>query len=745
MDARRVPGVRRQRGEVASTSTRPTGCRERPGCRRPTALQPPRPRGATCSPPPTSSAATSARATPTIAEMLATLGLDSLDALVDADRARRHPPRPRRSTLPAAAAGAAGAGRAARDRRRRTRCCARIIGMGYHDTHTPAVDPAQHPREPGLVHAVHAVPGRDRAGPARGAAQLPDDGRRPDRPAARERLAARRGDRRGRGDGACAARVASSPARDALLRRRATATRRRSPSCGRAPTPLGIEVVRRRPSETLDFAAQTLFGVLRAVPGDRRRRARLRARSPSAPTPRARCVVVATDLLALTLLRAAGRARAPTSRVGTAQRFGVPMGYGGPHAGVPRGARTSTSARCRAASSASRRTPQGKPALPPGAADARAAHPPREGDEQHLHRAGAARGHGRHVRRLPRARGPHARSRARVHALAARARRAACAGSGYDAGARRRSSTRCASTRRAPSRAARSLARARRARHQPARATTTAPSASRSTRPPRPRDVADAARGLRRRRRSPFDAPSSSPRARASTLPGGAARARARSSRTRSSTRYHTETEMLRYMQPARGARPLARALDDPARLVHDEAQRDGRDDAGHLARVRPAAPVRAAPSRRRATRELFARARALARRDHRLRGRLAAAERRRAGRVRRPARRSARYHERARRGAPRRLPDPRLGARHQPGERGDGRHARSSSVACDEHGNIDVADLRGEGRSSTRTTLGGADGHLPVDARRVRGGDHARSARSSTSTAARCTWTART
>ena len=34
----------------------------------------------------------------------------------------------------------------------------------------------------------------------------------------------------------------------------------------------------------------------------------------------------------------------------------------------------------------------GRPALPARAADARAAHPPREGDEQHLHRAGAARG-----------------------------------------------------------------------------------------------------------------------------------------------------------------------------------------------------------------------------------------------------------------------------------------------------------------------------------------------------------------
>jgi hypothetical protein len=50
--------------------------------------------------------------------------------------------------------------------------------------------------------------------------------------------------------------------------------------------------------------------------------------------------------------------------------------------------------------------------LPAGPADPRAAHPPREGDEQHLHRAGAARRHGRHVRRLPRRRGACATSRA---------------------------------------------------------------------------------------------------------------------------------------------------------------------------------------------------------------------------------------------------------------------------------------------------------------------------------------------
>ena len=49
-----------------------------------------------------------------------------------------------------------------------------------------------------------------------------------------------------------------------------------------------------------------------------------------------------------------------------------------------------------------------------------------------------------------------------------------------------------------------------------------------------------------------------------------------------------------------RRPRPRARPRDDPARLVHDEAQRDRRDDPGHAAGVRAHAPVRARrPGRR--------------------------------------------------------------------------------------------------------------------------------------------------
>src|SRR5438067_1312812 len=120
--------------------------------------------------------------------MLATLGYESLDAFIDAVvpedlRARRPlalpPGRTEREVLQALR------GLAAQNQLYRS-----YIGMGYPLLHAPG-HPAQHRREPGVVHGVHTVPAGDRAGPARGAAQLPDDGRRPHRPADRQRLPAR--------------------------------------------------------------------------------------------------------------------------------------------------------------------------------------------------------------------------------------------------------------------------------------------------------------------------------------------------------------------------------------------------------------------------------------------------------------------------------------------------------------------------------------------------------------------------
>jgi glycine dehydrogenase len=82
-----------------------------------------------------------------------------------------------------------------------------------------------------------------------------------------------------------------------------------------------------------------------------------------------------------------------------------------------------------------------------------------------------------------------------------------------------------------------------------------------------------------------------------------------------------------------------------------------------------------------------------LAEDDHRLRRHLHAAELRRAGRIRR-SRRHRRYHASRGEGTPQHLPDPEVGARHQPGHGADVRH-EVVVVDCDDNGNVDVADLK--------------------------------------------------
>ncbi len=91
--------------------------------------------------------------------------------------------------------------------------------------------------------------------------------------------------------------------------------------------PLGIEVIVGEP-ETLDPAS--VFGAIFQYPGSYGDLHDFT--DPIAALHAAKAVaIMATDLLALTLIREPGAMDADIA-VGSAQRFGVPMGYGGPHA-----------------------------------------------------------------------------------------------------------------------------------------------------------------------------------------------------------------------------------------------------------------------------------------------------------------------------------------------------------------------------------------------------------------------------
>ena len=473
-----------------------------------------------------------------------------------------------------------------------------MIGMGYYGTHHAAGDPAQRPGEPRLVHRLHALPGRDRA-----------------RAGSRRCSTSRRWSRDLTGldvanasllDEATAAAEAMTHGQrrrqrasaDGLLRRRATATRRPSTWCATRAEPLGIEVVvgdparRPRPAGGLRRARCSIpatdGAVLDYARADRRARTRAGA-----------LVVVATDLLALTLLTPPGELGADIA-VGIAQRFGVPLGYGGPHAAffaTRDEYKRAMPGRLIGVSSDA----HGRTGAAHGAADPRAAHPPREGDQQHLHRAGAARGHGRAC--TPSTTGPRACGDRRARARPGRR--------SWRAGLRAAAASRCAPTAffdtvrvRGAGGARAACARGARRRHEGSTCAWSTPtgSASRSTRPPSAADVWRSLLGDLRRATALLDDRGSSTRGAPSrSRPGCAGQRRFLTHPVFNS--HHSETEMLRYMRAARVARPRrSTALDDPARLVHDEAERDRRDDAGHLAGVRRRSTRSRRPSRPTAT-----------------------------------------------------------------------------------------------------------------------------------------------
>ena len=297
------------------------------------------------------------------------------------------------------------------------------------------------------------------------------------------------------------------------------------------------------------------------------------------------------------------------------------MGFGGPHAGYlavhAKHARQLPGRLVGVSVDA-----DGVAGLPAGAADPRAAHPPRQGHQQHLHRAGAAGGDRRDVRQLPRRRRADRRSRAGCTATRAQWRPA------WPPPASRwcttRSSTPCwpgfpaAPTRSAP---------------RPRRAASTCGSSTpttcrcRATRPPPPSTSATVLAGVRRRR------------------VGGAPTARAPDIATRTSeflthpafTRYRTETEMMRYLRSLadkdialdRSMIPLGSCT-----MKLNAAAEMEPITWPEFARQHPFAPASDTPG----LRKLIADLEAWLTAHHRLRRGVAAAQRRFAGRVRRAA-----------------------------------------------------------------------------------------------------------
>ena len=261
----------------------------------------------------------------------------------------------------------------------------------------PGGDPAQRARGPELVHRLHAVPARDLAGPARGAAQLPDRDRRPHRAADRQRQPAGRGHGGRRGDDPGTPRPAR---RDRGVRRRrgcAPADDRGDPHPRPGDGHRGgggrphRGSARRRPLRRPGAVPRRLRADPRPATGDRRRprarRPRGRRGRPARPHP-------------ARVARGAGRRR----RRGVLAAVRRPV--------VLRRSARRLHVRRRGARAAPARPPGrrldrrgGPTGVPARAADARAAHPPRQGDLQHLHRPGAAGRRRLDVRRVPRPRG----------------------------------------------------------------------------------------------------------------------------------------------------------------------------------------------------------------------------------------------------------------------------------------------------------------------------------------------------
>ena len=94
--------------------------------------------------------------------------------------------------------------------------------------------------------------------------------------------------------------------------------------------PVGIEVIVGDPQELTSLDKETYFGALLQYPGNDGAVIDFSKEIKSVHQQNG-LVIMATDLLALTLLKSPGEMGADIA-IGSSQRFGVPLGFGGPHA-----------------------------------------------------------------------------------------------------------------------------------------------------------------------------------------------------------------------------------------------------------------------------------------------------------------------------------------------------------------------------------------------------------------------------
>ncbi|GLY18476.1 glycine dehydrogenase (decarboxylating) [Kineosporia sp. NBRC 101677] len=268
---------------------------------------------------------------PQVATMLRTVGLDSLDALEHAVI----PPVIRDGGVPALPEPVSEAEALAELRALAARNTVGVpmIGLGYYGTHTPGVilrnvleNPAWYtaytPYQPeisqGRLEALLAFQTMvsDLTGLDTASASLLDEAT-----AAAEAMTLMR-------------RASKLPAGAALVVDTDVLPQTLAVIQTRAE-PLGLRVVvadlTDAPAEALDAVEEGVFGVIAQYPGASGKVTDLRPLIEAAHERKA-LVTVAADLLALTLLRAPGEDGADVA-VGNTQRFGVPLGFGGPHAG----------------------------------------------------------------------------------------------------------------------------------------------------------------------------------------------------------------------------------------------------------------------------------------------------------------------------------------------------------------------------------------------------------------------------